>query len=396
MAWRRREVAIAGVYQTPQGDLSDRIQPDVWFECAKGACADAGLTLGDVEGIIGDGPQGVGIRAKLPGAALGHDLLGKPLRYQASSSVGAAASASGLNLAVHAVETGLADAVLIVNAVAGRPEGSTSANRDEAVAAMAKLSGPYEYVYGTTRVSDYATLAMRHMHEFGTTSEQLAEIAVAQRHGATLHPLSFHGHRGDITVADVVNSKMVADPLHLLDCCAINQGGGAVLVTTADAVRAQGRHAPVGLIGYGEGHSHIDPNSVPSLASFDAAAMAADRAFELAGVSRDDIDVAGIGDHFTINVLFGLEAAGFCKVGEGGPFVAGGALAVGGRLPTNTAGGFLSFSHAGACGIFTMIELVEQLRGTAGARQVTGARHGYLNGVGGAMQNSFSAILGEV
>jgi acetyl-CoA acetyltransferase len=391
-----REVAVAGVYQTKQGDLSDRIQPEVWFECAKGACQDAGISLADVDGLVLDGPQGAGIRSKLPAAALGYDLLGKPLRFHASSSVGAAMTSAGLNLAVHAVSTGLAEVVLIANAVAGKAEGSASVDRDKAVAAMAMNSGPYEYVYGTTRVSDYAVLARRHMHEFGTTSEQLAEIAVAQRHGATLHPLSVNGHRGELTIATVVNSRMISDPLHLLDCCAINQGGGAIVVTSAAAVRANRRHRPIGLLGYGEGHSHIDPNASPSLSVFPAAQMAADAAFEQSGVSRDQIGVAGLADHFTINVLFGIEAAGFCKIGEGGAFVEDGALMIGGRLPTNTGGGFLSFSHAGMCGLFTLIEVVEQLRGTAGARQVANAEYGYLNGVGGAMQNNFSAILGEV
>src|ERR1700736_4359769 len=185
-----REVAVAGVYQTKQGDLSDRVQAEVWFECAKGACEDAGISLGDVDGLVSDGPQGAGIRPKLPAAALGYDLLGKPLRYHASSSIGAAMTSAGLNLAVHAVSTGLAEAVIIVNAAAGKPEsGLGSIDRVKAVAAMAMNSGPYEYVYGTTRVSDYAVLANRHMHDFGTTSAQLAEIAVAQRHGATLHSL---------------------------------------------------------------------------------------------------------------------------------------------------------------------------------------------------------------
>lgn len=391
-----REAAIAGVYQTKQGDLSDRTQPEVWFECAKGACEDAGISLGDIDGLIQDGPQGTGLRSSLPAAALGYDLLGKPMRFHASSSVGASSAASGVNLAIYAVSAGLAEAVLVVNAVAGRAEGRASANRDEVVAGMAKLSGPYEYVYGTTRVSDYAVLARRHMHEYGTTPEQLAEVAVAQRHGATLHPLSFHGHRGDITVDDVLSSRMIADPLRLLDCCAINQGGGAVVVTSAEAVRANGKHKPIGFLGYGEGHSHLDPNAVPSLAFFTAAETAADTAFAHSGLSREDIDVAGIADHFTIGVLFGLEAAGFCKPGEGGQFVEDGGLAIGGRLPTNTAGGFLSFSHAGLCGIFTLTELVDQLRGDAHERQVADASYGYLNGAGGAMQNHFSAILGEV
>lgn len=391
-----REAAVSGIAQTRQGDLSDRRQPEVWWEVARAACEDAGLNLGDVDGLIGPGPLGVGIRAALPGASAGYDTLGKPLRFHAASTIGASSTASGLNLAVHAVATGLADVVLIDNAIAGPAEGYASADRDEAVKAMAKLSGPYEYIYGTTRVADYAALAMRHMYEFGTTCEQLAEIAVAQRHAATLHPLSFQGHRGDITIGDVVNSKMVADPLHLLDCCSINQGAGAIVVTTAEAVKAAGRHKPIGLLGYGEGHSHIDPNAAPSLAVFEAATLAADTAFGQAGVTRDDIDVAGIGDHFTVNVLFGLEAAGFCKVGEGGSFVEGGALGIRGRLPTNTAGGFLSFSHAGLSGIFTLIEVVEQLRGDAGQRQTPSAAYGYVNGVGGAMQNNFSMILGEV
>src|ERR1700737_842718 len=127
-----REVAVAGVYQTREGDLSERVQPEVWFECAKGACEDAGISLGDVDGLVHDGPQGAGIRSKLPAAALGYDLLGKPLRYHASSSIGAAMTSAGLNLAVHAVSTGLAEVVLIANAVAGKAEGSAGVDAHKA------------------------------------------------------------------------------------------------------------------------------------------------------------------------------------------------------------------------------------------------------------------------
>jgi acetyl-CoA acetyltransferase len=391
---RLSDVAVAGVYQTKQGDLSDRNQPSVWWESVRGACEDAGIGVGDIDGLIGEGPQGVGLRDLMPAPGLA-EQLGHPVRFHARNTVGAGATASGLNLAAYAVSHGLAEAVVIANAVAGRAAGYASANRDEAVAAMAKLSGPYEYVYGTTRVSDYATLAMRHMHDFGTTSEQLAEISVAQRHGATLHPLSVHGHRGELTVDDVVSSRLVADPMHLYDCCSINQGGGAVIVTSAANAAAAGRHAPVALLGYGEGHSHIDPNAVEKLTEFPAARVAAEGAFGMAGVGREEIDVAGIGDHFTIGVLMGLEDAGFCGKGEGGSFVEKGGTAIGGRLPTNTSGGFLSFSHAGLCGIFTLIELVEQLRHEAGARQVEGARLGFLNAVGGAQQAHSAAILGR-
>jgi acetyl-CoA acetyltransferase len=382
------------VQLSQQGDLSDRSQPQVWWEVVAGACADAGLPVSAIDGLVGEHPEGVGIRANLPGASLGFDTLGKPLRFHASATLGASASSAGIHLASYAVSAGLAETVVIATAAAGQGAGYTSANRDDAVEAMAKLSGPYEYVYGTTRVSDYAVLARRHMHEYGTTPEQLAEVAVAQRMGAVRHPLSVHGHRGELTVDDVLNSRMIADPLHLLDCCAINQGAGAVVVTSLERARDL-RHAPVELLGYGEGHSHIDPNAAPDLAVFPAARLAADTAFGMAGVDRSAIDVAGIADHFTVNVLFGLESAGFCAVGESGPFAQSGALRLGGALPTNTAGGFLSFSHAASCGLFTLIELVDQLRGTAGPRQVPDAELAYLNGVGGAMQNNFSAILGK-
>ena len=389
------DAAVAGVYQTKQGDLSEQTQPATWWESVRGACTDAGLDLGDIDGLIGTGPNGVGLRDGMPAAGVA-ELLGHPIRFYANSNVGAASTAAGLNLAAYAVSHGLAEVVVIGNAVAGRGEGYASASRDDAVAAMAKLSGPYEYVYGTTRIADYATLAMRHFHEYGTTSEQLAEVAVAERHGATLHPLSVHGHRGDITVEDVISSRMISDPLHLLDCCSVNQGGGAIVVTRADSVRSIGRHAPVALLGYGEGHSHIDPNAAESLTEFPAAKVASDTAFGMAGVSRDDINVAGISDHFTIGVVTGLEDAGFCKKGEGGAFVEKGGTSLTGRLPTNTSGGFLSFSHAGSCGIFTLIELVDQLRGDAGGRQVADASLAFLGGVGGADQAFCTAILGRV
>ena len=389
----KRDAVIAGVYQSRQEAVIDRAQPDLWWECARGACRDAGIDLADIDGLVGEGPQGAGIRSALPGAALGHDLLGKPLRFQASSSIGAGASAAGLNLAMYAVAQGLADAVIIDNAVAGGAVQSRQ-NRDLAVARMAKLSGPYEYVYGTTRVSDYAVLAQRHMHEFGTTGAQLAEVAVAQRHGATLHPLSFHGHRGDVSVDDVLASPMIADPLHLLDCCAINQGGGAIIVMDAASARQSTRNPLITLLGYGEGHGHIDVNALPSMTEFSAAAEAASRAFELAGLRPSDISVAGIADHFTVSVLFSLEASGFCDVGASGQFVEGGTLSLTGQLPTNTSGGYLSFSHAGHCGVFTLIELVEQLRGSCGNRQVRNPRYAYMQATGGAMQNHCSAVLG--
>lgn len=389
-----QDAAIAGVHQTKQGDLSDRLQSEVWWETVIAACQDAGVEVGEIDGLIGPGPSGVGIRESLPAAAMA-DLLGHPMRFQASTTLGAAGQSAGLNLACYAVAAGLAQVVVVATAVAGGADGYESADRDKAIEAMAKLSGQYEYPYGGTRVSDYATLTRRHMEVYGTTSEQLAEVAVAQRLGATKHPLSFYGSRGEISIDDVVNSRMIADPLHLLDSCAINQGAGAVIVTSAKRVRDNGKHVPVGLLGYGEGHAFLDPNAHQDLVSF-GGRVAADTAFSMAGVTREDIEVAAIGDHFTSGVIFGLEDAGFCGPGEGGSFVEGGGTGLGGNLPTNTAGGYLSFSHAGSCGMFSLIELVEQLRGDAADRQVEGAELAYSSGVGGMMQNSYAAILGRI
>ena len=385
----KRTAVIAGVAMTPQGDLSDRTSESVYWEVVRAAVADAGLALSDIDGLIGDAPEGLGLRGALPGGVMA-DLIGRPLRFQGATAVGAAGSSAGIGLAVMAVEQGQADVVIIPTVAAGKAKGYVGGDRDAAVAAMAKLGTPYEWLWGTTRVADYAVIAQRHMYEYGTTSAQLAEIAVAQRRGATLHPLSAMGKRGAITVDDVLASKMIAEPLHLLDSCIVNQGAGCVVVAAAD--RLDARRPKVRLVGYGQAHGFLDPCSAPSLTAF-AGGLAADTAFEIAGVGRDEIDVVGMSDHFTINVLIGLEDAGFCEKGEGGAFVEDGALAFDGRLPTNTAGGFLSFSHAGLCGLFTLIEVVEQLRGTAGARQVDGARLGYVHGMGGVFQTHFGAVL---
>lgn len=387
--------AVAGIFLTEQGDLGDRCQSHVWWDAVEGACADAGLAVSDIDGMVGEGPRGIGLRNVMPGAGLA-EQLGKPLRFHARSETGAGSTLSALNLASDALAKGQAEVVVIATAAAGQTEGYGGADRDAAIAAMARLSGPYEYVYGTTRVSDYAIFAMRHFHEFGTTAEQLAEIAVAQRHAATLHPLSVNGWRGEITIEDVVTSPLIADPLHRLDCCIVNQGAAAIVLTRTDHVRALQRHAPVALLGYGEGHSHVDPNALERLTGSPAAVSASRTAFRMAGVTPDDIDVAGIADHFTIGVVLGLENAGFCRPGEGGSFVEGGGTGIAGHLPTNTSGGYLSFSHAGHCGLFTVIDVVEQLRHAAGPRQVADATLGFATGVGGAEQAHSAAVLGRV
>jgi acetyl-CoA acetyltransferase len=385
----RRRAVIAGVHMSEQGDLSAQSQPDVYWRVVKGALEDAGLRLADVDGLIGPAPEGLGLRQTLPGAAMA-DLLGRPLRFQAYTSVGAASTAAGIGPACWAIENGVADVIILPTVSAGKGAGYTSSDRNAAILHMAKLGTPYEWLHGTTRVADHAVIAMRHMHEFGTTSSQLAEVAVAQRLGATLHPKSVMGAKGEITVEDVLASRMIAEPLHLLDSCIVNQGAGCIVVAAED--RIERARPKVRMLGYGQSHAYLDPGHAPDLTSFNGH-VAADTAFDTAGISRGDIDVVSISDHFTINVIVGLEEAGFCGRGEGGPFVEGGALRIGGRLPVNTGGGYLSGTHAGNSGAFGLIELVEQLRGTAGPRQVADARLGYIHGVGGVFQSHFAAVL---
>lgn len=384
-----RRAVIAGVHMTEQGDLSGRSQQEVYWQVVKGALDDAGLHLSDVDGLIGPAPEGPGLRPGLPGAAMA-DLLGHPLRYHSTTAVGAASIAAGIGPATWAIENGVADVVILPTVSAGKGSGYMSSDRSAAIIHMAKLGTPYEWLWGTTRVADHAVIARRHMHEYGTTSEQLAEVAVAQRYGATLQPLSVMGHKGEITIDDVLGSRMIADPLHLFDSCLVNQGAGCV-VMAAENVLDKTRPT-VRMLGYGQSHAYLDPNHLPDLTEFQGG-VAADTAFGMAGIGRDEIDVVSISDHFTINVIIGLEEAGFCKKGEGGAFVEGGALRIDGRLPTNTAGGYISCTHAGMSGLFGLIEMVEQLRGTAGTRQVSDARLGYIHGVGGVFQSHFAAVL---
>jgi acetyl-CoA acetyltransferase len=301
--------------------------------------------------------------------------------------------AGGIGHAAHAIAHGQAEVVVVPTAVAGTGLGFGTANRDAAVERMAKVGSPFEYLWGTTRVADYAVIARRHMHEYGTTPEQLAAVAVAARRGAAHNPLSTMGHRGTISIDDVMASRMIADPLKLLDCSIINQGGGCIVMTSLEHARETGSHHPVLLLGWGESHSYLDPHRV-SLNGFGGRA-AADAAFAMAGVQRDEIAVAAFADYFTINVLVELEDAGFCGPGEGGPFVEGGALEIGGRLPTNTGGGYLSCSRAGTCSLLSMIELVVQLRHEAGARQVDDAQLAYSHAISGAMQAHYGAVLGR-
>jgi acetyl-CoA acetyltransferase len=229
------------------------------------------------------------------------------------------------------------------------------------------------------------------MHRFGTRPEQLAEIAVAMRRHASLNPQA--KMRKPISVADVLGSRMISDPLHLLDCCIISDGGGGLVVTSAERARDL-RKQPVIVRGCGEAVWHQEIGA-PDLLTI-AARQSGERALRMAGISHDAIDLATIYDSFTITVLLTLENLGFCKPGEGGGFVEGGRIQLGGKLPVNPDGGGLSSNHPGMRGIFLVIEAVRQLRGECGERQVKNARVALAHGTGGilsAMHSGATLVL---
>jgi acetyl-CoA acetyltransferase len=229
------------------------------------------------------------------------------------------------------------------------------------------------------------------MHVYGTRPEQLAEVAVATRKWATLNEKAFM--RDPISIEDVLSSRWISEPLHLLDCCLVTDGGGAVVIVSAERARDIPK-APVWILGHGESHTHLGIASMPDLTTTPARQSGA-TAFGMAGLVPGEVDVTEVYDSFTITVLLTLEALGFCGPGESGDFVSGQRTAPGGEFPLNTNGGGLSYCHPGMYGIFTLIEATRQLRGECGPRQVDGARLALANGTGGVLSSAATVVLGR-
>jgi acetyl-CoA C-acetyltransferase len=368
----KRKTAIAGVYEHPTRFAPDKTMFQIMAESARGALNDAGLTIKDVDGLFstGIGFGGMGI----VGLA---DYLNMTPNYLDSTSIGGSSFVAHTAHAAAAIAAGLCEVGLVVY-------GSSAASSRFAIGTGGGGGGDipdqYEVPFGPTTVGAYAMVAQRHMHEFGTTPEQLAEIAVTMRLHASMNPQA--KYREPITVEDVLASRIISSPLHLLDCCIISDGGGAVIVTSAERARDLKRK-PVYLLGAGETARHAARGKRDYLEI--AAAQSGRLAFERAGVTHKDIDMAMIYDSFTITVLTTLENLGFCKRGEGGAFVTGGRLRFDGEFPINTDGGGLSSNHPGMRGIFLVIEATRQLRGECGSRQVQDCKTALVHGTGGAL-----------
>jgi acetyl-CoA acetyltransferase len=376
-------IVIAGVAESDYGRVPNMTEMQLHAQALQRALEDSGLRKEEIDGVFCSS-QMMG----MPTVMLCEYLRIFP-RYSDSTSIGGSSFEAHLNHAVAAIRAGKCEVALI-------SYGSTQlSSRGRMLGTGGRPASipedTYESPYGNTLVGAYAMAARRHMHEYGTTSEQLAEIAVVTRRHAGLNPLAMY--REPITVQDVLHSRLIADPLHLLDCCVVSDGGGAVLVTTEERARDL-KQPPVYVLGSSESHTHAHISQMPDL-TVTAAAMTAPRAFGEAGVRPEDIDMAMIYDSFTITVLLLLEDLGFCKKGEGGAFVQDGRIALGGRLPINTDGGGLSSNHPGMRGIFLIIEAVRQLRGQCGPRQVAGAKLAVAHGSGGLLSSQATTILGR-
>ena len=386
MASLRGKVAIIGVADTEVGIVPHLSATQLCIDAALKALDDAGLTKDDIDGLITCNSFAEPILYHAE--AMAEYLQIKPkLCY--SVSTGGGTTFSLIEHAASAIASGICHTVLISTADSLR----SGLTKEQAMNSQASTGhSQFESPYGPTVPSLYALIARAHMHQYGTTSEQLAKIAVACRKHANLNPAA--QMQKLITVEDVVNSRMIADPLHLLDCSLISDGGAAIIVTSAERANAF-KQKPIYLLGVGEGHHHEHISQALNLTT-SAAQDSGKLAYEMAGLTPKDMDFAQLYDCFTPTVLVELEDLGFCAKGEGGAFVDSGAIELGGSLPINTHGGMLSHCHPGHPGsMFALTEAVWQLRNQADARQVANAKTALVHGQGGIMSSHTTLIIGS-
>ena len=381
-----RDPVIVGIGLSDYPKAPELSAPQHHAQALQRALADSGVAKSDIDGYLSAGMGGG------DDAMVMAEYLGIRHRYLDSTMTGGSSFEFHVQHAAAALREGLCDTALITYGSdylsrMGRTLGTGGMH-----GSGRPVAGPmqFEAPYGNPLVGSYAMVARRHMHEFGTRPEQLAEIAVGVREYAGLNPDALY--RDPITVDDVLSSRLIADPLHKLDCCVVSDGGGAVILTTRERARdLPGPAIPV--LGAAGAQSHWNIHQMPDFTA-SAGAQCAPEAFARAGLRPDDVDTIQFYDSFTITVLVMLEDAGFCKKGEGGSFVAEGHLKRGGRLPLNTDGGGLSSCHPGMRGIFLLIEAVRQLRGEAGPAQVPGAQVALAMGSGGWLSCIGAVLLG--
>lgn len=377
MAFPRGRTAIVGVATYGEGESPGYSSIDLAVAASVRALADAGMKPRDVDGLF------IGLPDDFLSGMTFAEYLGVRPRLTDNNRTGGSAFQTHLLWAALALDAGECDVALI----------AYGSNQRSGAGKLIRSSKPptYEAPYRPVMpASAYALAASRHMHLYGTSRRDLAEVAVAARQWAALNPAAFL--RDPLTVEDVLKARMVSDPLGVRDCCLVTDGAAAVVMTRADRARD---HAvrPAYLLGAAAAVSHRDISSMPDL-TMTAAAESGARAFAQAGVGPADIDVVQLYDAFTINVILFLEDLGFCAKGEGGAFVSGGRIGPGGALPVNTNGGGLSYCHPGMYGLFTIAEAATQVMRRAGSRQIEGASLALAHGNGGVLASQATVILG--
>lgn len=369
--------AIVGTGLAGIGEAPGRTHLELLGEATHKALADAGLKLTDVDGLFTSNLVNF-----FPTLTVG-EYLGIRPRYADGTNLGGSSFLAHAISAAAALHAGLCEVALICY-------GSNQKTGAGKLVSGADLP-PHEAQYKPRYpVVAYALAAARHMHQYGTTREQLAAVAVAARRWAQLNPLAYK--RDPLTVDEVLKARMICDPLTVRDCCLVTDGAGAVIMVRKERAKDFPRK-PVYFLGGAAAQWHRQISAMPDV-TVTAAAESGKHAFEMAGLQPKDVNLLQLYDAFTINTILFLEDLGFCAKGEGGRFVADGNISPGGKLPVNTNGGGLSCVHPGMYGIFTLIENTEQLRGTAAERQVRGAEVGLCHGNGGHLSSQVTVLLG--
>lgn len=371
------QVAIMGVAESDIGDVPHLSPAGMMAQAARAAVADAGLQLTDVDGVFATTPYHNVATTTLS------EYLGIRPRYYDGTDFGGASFIAHVRHASAAIAAGMCDVALVAYASSQRADRGKLVSGSETSA--------YEVPYGALYpITQNALMARRHMHEYGTTPEQMASVAVASRAWSALNPRAFA--RDPITVGDVLGSRMISDPIHKLDCCLVTDGGAALVIARRDRVISADR--AVSVLGAAESFTHRNITQMADL-TVSAASVTGPAALAEARVSIDEVDFAQLYDAFTIGVIMELEDLGFVAKGEGGPFFAEGHSRPGGRLPVNTNGGGLAYTHPGMLGLFLLVEAVRQLRREAGEGQVPDAEIGLVHGIGGTLASAATVVLGR-
>lgn len=378
MADNSRSVAIVGVAESDQIGRVEKSNLQLHAESAYNALEDAGLSIKDVDGLMTAGTSTL---------TLG-EYLGVNPRFTDTTAVGGSSFIIHIAHAMLAIQAGYCETVLVTHGEAGRSARSRSGGN--ASEPGPQFESPYGYIGAPI---NYAMAARRYMHQYGEdyTRQGMAEVAVATRKWANLNPKAYFK---DVPMSfdEYHDSRWIAWPFHLPDCCLVTDAGGAYVVTTAERARDLPKK-PVWVLGAGEGLDHGIISQMPDLTST-WARESGPAALKMAGVTHDDIDLAMIYDSFTYTVLVTLESLGFCGPGEGPDFVANQRTAPGGDFAMNTSGGGLSYTHSGMYGMFLVLEAVRQLRGETGDRQLDNPKLSLINGTGGSLSSTGTVVLG--